>query len=131
MQNGKVCININGENGPCFKTHRGLRQGDPLSPLLFNLVADALAHILNKAKFRGHIKGVVPHLVDGGLTQLQYVDDTILFIDCEDKSIVNLKFLLYCFEWMTGLRINYHKSEVVVMGVNEEEQMRVANMLSC
>lgn len=50
VEGGKVCININGENGPYFKTHRGLREGDPLSSLLFNLVGDALAHMLNKAK---------------------------------------------------------------------------------
>ena len=70
VQNGKVCININGVNGPYFKTHRGLRQADQLSPLLFNLVGDALAHILNKAKEKKHLRGLVPHLVLGGLTQL-------------------------------------------------------------
>ena len=40
----------------------------------------------------------------------------------DDKSIINMKFLLYCFEWMSGLKINYHKSEVNVYGVSEEEQ---------
>jgi hypothetical protein len=66
VRGGKVCVNINGGNGPYFKTHRGLRQGDPLSPLLFNLAVDALAHILDKAKGKGYIKGVVPHLIPGG-----------------------------------------------------------------
>jgi hypothetical protein len=76
-EGGRVCINKNGENGPYFKTHRGLRQGDPLSPLLFNLAADALAYILDNAKELGLIRGVVPHLIQGGLTHLQYVDDTV------------------------------------------------------
>jgi hypothetical protein len=49
-------------------------------------------YILNKAKQKGHIKGLVPHLVDGGLTQLQYADDTILFMDYDDKTIMNFKF---------------------------------------
>jgi hypothetical protein len=62
---GRVCINKNGKNGPYFKTHRGLRQGDPLSPLLFNLAADALAYILDNAKELGLIRGVVPHLIQG------------------------------------------------------------------
>lgn len=79
VKGGRVCIQINGKNGPYFKTHRGLRQGDPLSPLLFNIAADSLAHIMDKAREQGLIKGVVPHLVPiGGVTHLQYADDTIL-----------------------------------------------------
>lgn len=100
-QRGRVCININGENGPHFKTHMSLRQGDPLSPLLFNLAADALDHILNKAKGKDHIEEVIPHLVQGGLTHLQYADDIVIMMACEDQTIINTKFLLYCFEWMT------------------------------
>ena len=42
-----------------------------------------------------------------------------------------MKFLLYCFEWLTGLKINYHKSDMVVFGVDQEEQQRVANILNC
>jgi len=38
LRGGKVCINMNGERSNYFRTYRGLRQGDPLSPLLFNLV---------------------------------------------------------------------------------------------
>jgi hypothetical protein len=57
-----------------------LRQGDPLSPLLFNLVSDTLATMLENAKKAGEIKGLVPHLIEGGITHLQYADDTIVFI---------------------------------------------------
>lgn len=39
-----------------------------------------------------------------------------------------MKFLLYCFEWISGLKINYH-SEVFVFGASELEQQRVANLL--
>ena len=53
VKDGKVCINVNGERSPYFKTFRGLRQGDPLSPLLFNLVANALGVLLDKAVGKG------------------------------------------------------------------------------
>ena len=102
-----------------------------MSPLLFNLAADALDHMFDKAKQAGLLKVVVPHLIQGGITHLQYADDTIILTGCEDKYIKVMKFLLYCFEWMSGLKINYHKSEVIVFGVEEEEQQRIANMLNC
>jgi hypothetical protein len=53
VEGGKVGININGNPGNFFDTHKGLRKGDPLSPLLFNLVSDVLATMLENAKKRG------------------------------------------------------------------------------
>jgi hypothetical protein len=53
VEGGKVGININGNPGSFFDTHKGLKQGDPLSPLLFNLVSDVLATMLENAKKRG------------------------------------------------------------------------------
>jgi hypothetical protein len=51
--------------------------------------------------------------------------------DGSDLSILNLKLILYCFEWMSGLKINFHKSEVYVFGVDQVEKERIANMLNC
>jgi hypothetical protein len=61
VQGGKVSINVNGEQGASF------RQGDPLSPLLFNLVVDTLGAMFEAAKEKGRIVGLVPHLIEGGL----------------------------------------------------------------
>jgi hypothetical protein len=52
---------------------------DPLSPLLFNIVADMLAILIKKAKVEGQFDVVVSYLVDDGLSILQYADDTIIF----------------------------------------------------
>lgn len=72
-------MKVNNDLGYYFRTYKGLRQGDPLSPLLFDLVGDILAHLVNKAQELGLIKGMNSHLVDGGLAILQYADDTIFF----------------------------------------------------
>lgn len=98
---------------------------------MFNLVGDALAVILEKAKERGILKGLVPDLVPRGLSHLQYADDTILFIKVGDDNVRVLKFLLFCFEEMSGMKINYQKSEVYVLGVDKAEEIRIANMLNC
>lgn len=52
-------------------------------------------------------------------------------IDGSKRSIRNLKLILYCFEWLSGLKINFHKSEVYVFGVDNQENEKMANMLNC
>nr|XP_051201554.1 uncharacterized protein LOC127315064 [Lolium perenne] len=60
-----------------------------------------------------------------------YADDTIIMLQPDDLAIANLKYILLCFENMSGLRINFHKSEVMVIGGDETEGTRIANMLNC
>src|SRR6266508_2480314 len=42
ISGGSVAINVNNDIGYYFQTRKGLRQGDPLSPLLFNIIAGML-----------------------------------------------------------------------------------------
>jgi hypothetical protein len=79
VQGGSVGIKVNEDIGHYFQTKKGLRQGDPLSPLLFNIVADMLAILIARAKEDGQVGGLLPHLVEGGISILQYADDTILW----------------------------------------------------
>jgi hypothetical protein len=66
VKKGKLFMNVTRERSNYFSTFKGLRHGDPLSPWLFNLVADLLGIMLNKAITKGHIRGVLVHLVPGG-----------------------------------------------------------------
>jgi hypothetical protein len=56
---------VNGKPGRYFE-QKGLRQGDPLSPLLFSLVIDALSAILNKSKEKGILEGLAAHITYKG-----------------------------------------------------------------
>ena len=86
IKGGSVGVKVNDDVGHYFQTKRGLRQGDPMSPILFNIVADMLAILIKRAKDDGQIRGVIPHLVDDGLSILQYADDTIIFLDHESMT---------------------------------------------
>ena len=50
VSKGSVGVKVNDDIGNFFQTKKGLRQGDSLSPLLFNLVADMLAILIARAR---------------------------------------------------------------------------------
>jgi len=79
-----------------------------------------LAILINRAKDEGHVTGIVPHLVDGILSILQYVDDTILFMDHDIEKATNMKMLLCVFEHLLGLKNNFDKSEIFCFGQAKE-----------
>jgi hypothetical protein len=80
-------------------------------------VADMLSILINRAKEEGQFDGIIPHLVDGGLSILQYADDTVLFLDHDLDKAKSLKLLLCAFEQLSGLKINFHKSEIFCFGM--------------
>ena len=50
ISRGSVSIKVNDDIGHYFQTKKGVRQGDPFSPVLFNIVADMLALLIKRAK---------------------------------------------------------------------------------
>jgi hypothetical protein len=70
MEGGHVGVKVNDHVGKKFQTKKGVRQDDPLSPILFNIVVDMLAILIKSAKDEGQFEGVILHLVDDGLSFL-------------------------------------------------------------
>ena len=98
LEGGFLSIRLNDEDSTYFKTGKGLRQGDPLSPLLFNLVADVFTKMLMKAGGAGLICGLLPKICPGGVISLQYADDIFLFLQNNLEKAKNFKWILFCFE---------------------------------
>jgi hypothetical protein len=67
---GTVCVKINNKMGPYFVSHKGVRQGDPLSPILFNLVADCLTRMIREAQNKNIIRGLTENLIPKGVAVL-------------------------------------------------------------
>ena len=131
VQGGSVGIKVNDNIGHYFQTLKGLRQGDPLSPILFNIVADLLAVLIARAKADGQVGSLIPHLVEGGISILQYVDDTILFLENDLQKAVNMKLILSIFEQLSGLKINFYKSELFCFGKAKEVQEEYQTIFGC
>jgi hypothetical protein len=98
VQGGGMGIRVN--DGICyyFQTRKGLRQGDPLSPILFNIGEDLLAIMIALAKEDGKVASLIPHLVEGRVSILQYDDDTILFMEYDLAKAINMELILFIFE---------------------------------
>jgi hypothetical protein len=58
-----------------FEAGQGMKQGDPNFPIWFNLVDDVFTNVLSKAAANGLIRDLLPHLVPGSVTNIQYADD--------------------------------------------------------
>ena len=68
---GTVSVKLNDEVGPYFQSSKGVCQGDPFSPFLFNLAADCLTKMVIKAQQNGLFKGLVSDLIPNGVAILQ------------------------------------------------------------
>jgi hypothetical protein len=72
VSRGTVSIKLNNLCGPYIKSFKGVRQGDPLSPILFNFAADCLTRMVMKAQNNGLFSGLVEHIIPKGVAILHY-----------------------------------------------------------
>jgi hypothetical protein len=97
VSGGTLSVKINDKMGAYFASHKGVRQGDPLSPILFNLVADYLTRMIRKAQDNGLIVGLADNLIPKGVAVLQYADDTIICLKDGMDNARNMKLLFYWY----------------------------------
>jgi hypothetical protein len=131
VKGGSICISLNNENNPYFSPGKGLRQSDPLSPLLFNLVADVFTRMLMKATSKKYISSFMSNVCPEGVLSLQYTDDTLLFLKHNYVDVMHLKWIMVCFEQLFGLKINYGKSDMVHVNLDDDETQQYARIFCC
>jgi len=81
LSSGTSNVLLNGVLGMTIHCRRGVRQGDPLSPLLFVLAADLLQSILNRAKNLGLLHLPIPLAFSTDFPVIQYADDTLIIME--------------------------------------------------
>jgi hypothetical protein len=133
ISTARFSVLVNGTPSGFFSSSRGLRQGDPLSPLLFVIVMEALSRMLSFSIDRGFLSGfsmgsrlseevIISHLL--------FADDTLVFCEVNPDHLRFLRVVLLCFEAVSGLKINLAKSVLVPVG-DVDNVDELANIMEC
>lgn len=120
---------MNGVPGDLISHRRGLRQGDPLSPMMFILVMDVLGHMFSKAADEGLLlplsRRAFKHRVS------MYADDVVLFLRPTADDIEVTMDILSLFGEATGLKTNLQKSNVLPIRCEDTDIANVQTLLPC
>ena len=98
----RYSILINGSPCGFFQSSLGICQGDPLSPLLFVIIMEALSRMIDKASGAGLLTGFS---VDGEISDplnLLFADDTLIFCEASPENLIYLWAILTWFEAVSG-----------------------------
>jgi hypothetical protein len=128
---GSSAVLLNGVPGKKFYCKRGVRQGDPLSPLLFVLAADFLQSLLNKAMIQGLLSPPLHCPACPDFPVIQYADDTLIILQAEAPQLICLKAILNNFGDSTGLKVNYSKSSLMPINMDGTGLSHFANTILC
>ena len=94
-------IKVNDEYTTNVTPQRGLRQGDPLSPYLFIICAEALSALLQNAESEGKIQGIKICEAAPRINHLFFADDSLILMRAQKEDASELQRILY---FMRGRR---------------------------
>eukprot|EP00253_Pinus_taeda_P019391 PITA_19391 len=121
-------ILINGIPSSTFHPSRGLRQGDPLSPFLFIIMAEGLGRRINTAIHSQTLKGINLHRAST-ISHQQFVDDNMIFGHSSVQEARSLNTLLDNFSKASGALINKVKSQIFFFNTHPTTQRAIARIL--
>lgn len=124
VQSASFSVSLNGCHHGYFKGEKGLRQGDPMSHILFVLCMEVLSRMLTRAKEE---KIFDDHPMCGRLkiTHLCFVDDLMMFLRGDVPSATRLVQTFNTFANTSGLKENINKSYFYFAGVHEDVRKQI------
>ena len=120
-------INLNGQECGSFEGGRGLREGDPLSPLFFVRAMKYLSRLIGNMSSRPDFC-FHPKCKALKITHLMFADDLIIFCKADPKSLQLVFQTLQRFHESAGLKTNLQKSQIVFGGCLQELQRQCLNI---
>ncbi|GAU41262.1 hypothetical protein TSUD_97980 [Trifolium subterraneum] len=127
---GKLSVLVNGSPTEEVNINRGLKQGDPLAPFLFLLVAEGLSALSHRVVSLDFFKGFQVSS-EVSVFLLQYADDTLFIGEACVENLWSMKAILRWFELASGLKINFSKSRLIGVNVDNNFLQGSAFFLHC
>jgi hypothetical protein len=122
-------VMINGTLGPKILHARGLRQEDPLSPMLFLLMMEALSALIRKADqwllFQQLRTNMIPYHAS------LYADDVIMFVSPTPADMHLTMEIFSLFKGALGLGYNMGKCQVVSIRCSEVHVAQAITVFPC
>lgn len=87
--------------------------------------------MLNMAARNKLIEGIGPMKSSAEINCIQYADATLIFCKANKRQASNLKLILYSFELLTGLKINFGKSSMIGVELSESKAKVFAELKGC
>ncbi|XP_043694149.1 uncharacterized protein LOC122644835 [Telopea speciosissima] len=129
LQSTQISVLINGGPAGFFGTKRGLRQGDPLSSLLFIFSEEVLCRGLNELRHRGWLKALAGPRQVITPSHLLYADDLFIFMKAELVNVRRVKHFLEAYGEYSGQVINLAKSKVFFGRISAARRQRLLSVL--
>nr|GEX06310.1 RNA-directed DNA polymerase, eukaryota [Tanacetum cinerariifolium] len=130
LNNAIGSVLINGSPTLEFQFHKGLKQGNPISPILFILIMETLHLTFKRVLNAGLYKGI--SLSDSfTISHLFYADDVVFIGAWNNNNIQTLLSVLRCFYLASGLKINLHKSKSMGIGVSSNVVAAATSLIDC
>jgi hypothetical protein len=110
FQDAAACVKVNGSSSKTFQIGRGVRQGCPLAPYLFLIVAEVLNNMVLKEVESGNVRSITLPVENRQQVLAQYADDTSFTLLGQEGTLRYLIRTLETFYLASGLVINWKKS---------------------
>jgi ribonuclease HI/exonuclease III len=131
----KACISgawfsiiINGSPSGFFSCSQGIRQGDPLSPILFILMAEAFSRPIKSQQVQGLWKGAPIANTNESVTHSFFADDT-LFGYASIQEARQIRRTLQAYTLASGQKVNQLKSKIYFFNTNSVLACKIQNIL--
>jgi hypothetical protein len=128
VTSSSFAVLINGEASDFFRSGRGVRQGCPLSPLLFVLAMEGLSLLLKQNFVDGHLSGIKISRLSR-ILHLIFADDVLILskASLSEWQVINTLITHFCNA--SGLTVNPQKSTIHHEGISETDLSSYKNFL--